>query len=142
MNDQFDLKRYHEAQARYYQPALEEIKEGLKRTHWMWFIFPQIKGLGRSSTAQYYAISCLDEARAYLNDEVLALRLLEISEALLQHSDKSAFSIFGGTDAMKLRSSMTLFDMVSPGDVFDKVLNVYFGGKRDGRTVEIIELPF
>ena len=108
----------------------------------MWFIFPQIKGLGASPTAQYYAISSLEEARAYLEDGRLAHRLREISEELLKHSDRGVQGILGGIDSMKLKSSMTLFDMVSPNDVFAKVLDSFYFGERDKRTIEIINLPF
>ena len=138
----FDLRRFHEAQTVHYQTALSEIKDGYKRSHWMWFIFPQIKGLGRSSTAQYYAISCIDEAKAYLADEVLGCRLREICGELLKHSDRSVQGILGGIDSMKLKSSMTLFDIVSPNDVFDKVLDTFYFGERDNLTLEIINLPF
>ena len=138
----FDLTRFHEAQAMHYQTAFAEIKGGYKRSHWMWYIFPQIKGLGRSSTSQYYGIACLDEARAYIDDEILGIRLREICAELLKHSDRSARDILGGIDSMKLKSSMTLFDVVSPNEIFDKVLNVFFYGERDARTLEIINSPF
>lgn len=108
----------------------------------MWYIFPQIKGLGRSDMALYYAITSLDEAKAYLADEILGTRLREISEELLKHSDVSIQGILGGIDSMKLKSSMTLFDLVSPDDVFARVLDVFFEGKRDDLTIEIVGLPF
>ena len=139
--DEFDLARFHKAQAAYYQPALSEIREGYKRSHWMWYIFPQIKGLGRSSTSQYFGIVCLDEARAYLDDEILGIRLREICEELLNHSGRSVQGIFGGIDSMKLKSSMTLFDVVSPDDVFAKVLETFFSGERDTLTLKILDLP-
>jgi uncharacterized protein (DUF1810 family) len=126
----------------HYQTAFAEIKDGYKRSHWMWYIFPQIKGLGRSSTSQYYGIACLDEARAYIDDEILGIRLREICAELLKHSDRSARDILGGIDSMKLKSSMTLFDVVSPNEIFDKVLDIFFYGERDTRTLEIINLPF
>ena len=135
----FNLRRFHEAQEYSYQAAFAEIKEGYKRSHWMWYIFPQIKGLGRSSTSEYYGITCLDEAKAYLEDAVLGTRLKEICVELLKHSDKSAQAIIGGIDSMKLKSSMTLFDKVSPNQVFGKVLDVFFDGKRDKRTLDIAE---
>lgn len=138
MND-FDLSRFHKAQEYSYQAAFAEIKEGYKRSHWMWYIFPQIKGLGRSSMSEYYGITCLDEAKSYLEDEVLGPRLKEICEELMSHSDKSARDIFGGVDSMKLKSSMTLFDKVSPNDVFAKVLDIFFDSKRDKRTLSIME---
>ena len=137
---EFNLNRFHEAQAYSYQVALAEIKEGYKRSHWMWYIFPQIKGLGQSSTSEYYGITCLGEAEAYLKDDVLGTRLKEICEELLKHSEKSAQAIFGGIDSMKLKSSMTLFDKVSPDEVFAKVLDVFFDGKRDGRTLDLAEM--
>jgi uncharacterized protein (DUF1810 family) len=136
----FNLRRFHEAQEYSYQAAFAEIKEGYKRSHWMWYIFPQIKGLGRSSTSEYYGITCLDEAKAYLEDAVLGTRLKEICVELLKHCDKSAQAIFGGIDSMKLKSSMTLFDKVSPNQVFGKVLDVFFDGKRDKRTLDISEI--
>jgi uncharacterized protein (DUF1810 family) len=140
--EEYDLTRFHEAQAMHYQTALAEIKDGYKRSHWMWYIFPQIMGLGKSSTSQYYGIASLDEAKAYLDDEILVARLREICAELLKHSDRSVQGILGGIDSMKLKSSMTLFDAVSPSDIFDKVLDVFFYGERDGLTLEILNLPF
>ena len=137
-----ELDRFVKAQEKMYDIALQEMQNGYKESHWMWFIFPQIKGVGKSSTAQYYAISSLEEARAYLADGVLASRLREISSELLKHSDRSIQGVLGGIDSMKLRSSMTLFDMVCPNDVFAKVLDIFYLGERDGRTIEIINLPF
>ena len=138
--NKYDLSRFHEDQEYSYQSAFAEIKEGYKRSHWMWYIFPQIKGLGRSSTSEYYGITCLDEAKAYLEDAVLGTRLKEICVEILKHSDKSAQAIFGGIDSMKLKSSMTLFDKVSPNQVFGKVLDVFFDGKRDKRTLDFSEI--
>lgn len=138
--EDFNLERFLKAQEYSYQVAYAEIKEGYKRSHWMWYIFPQIKGLGRSSMSEYYGITCLDEAKAYLEDAVLGTRLKEICVELLKHSDKSAQAIFGGIDSMKLKSSMTLFDKVSPNQVFGKVLDVFFDGKRDKRTLDISEI--
>ena len=134
-----NLDRFVKAQEIDYEFALKEIKQGRKRTHWMWYIFPQIKGLGRSSMSEYYGITCLDEARAYLEDEVLEARLKKICEELMKHSDKSVQDIFGGVDSMKLKSSMTLFDKVYPNEVFGKVLDIFFDGKRDKRTLDIAE---
>mgnify|MGYP002519725194 CR=1 FL=1 len=136
------LERFVKAQELAYPIALREIKNGKKRSHWMWYIFPQIKGLGKSSTSQYYGIASLDEAKAYLDDEILGARLREICAELLKHSDRSVQGILGGIDSMKLKSSMTLFDAVSPSDIFDKVLDVFFYGERDGLTLEILNLPF
>jgi uncharacterized protein (DUF1810 family) len=138
--DKYNLSRFHEAQEYSYQAALSEIKVGYKQSHWMWFIFPQIKGLGHSSTAQYYAISCVDEAQAYLEDDVLGGRIREICNELLNHSEKSVHHMLGGIDSMKLKSSMTLFDLISPDDVFNKVLDVFYSGERDRRTIEIANM--
>ena len=138
--DKYNLSRFHEAQEYSYQTALSEIKMGYKQSHWMWFIFPQIKGLGHSSTAQYYAISCEDEAKAYLEDDVLGGRIREVCHELLNHSEKSVQYMLGGIDSMKLKSSMTLFDFISPDDVFNKVLDVFYSGERDRRTIEIINV--
>ena len=134
--DIYNLDRFRQAQAGMYQQALDEIKDGQKRTHWIWYIFPQIQGLGRSENSRIYAISCAEEARAYLADPMLGGRLREISNALLVHRGVSIERIMGGPlDAMKLWSSMTLFDAVSPGEVFGEVLRVFFGGDRDRRTL-------
>lgn len=125
----------------YYQTALKEIQSGHKYSHWMWYIFPQIHGLGRSSTSQYYAIQSLDEARAFLEDPYLGKNLLEISQALLNLDTNNATEVFGRPDDMKIRSSMTLFSLVADADpVFQKVLDKYFGGRKDGRTLRILGL--
>ena len=108
-DDPYDLKRFVDAQARVYEIALDEIDNGRKRSHWMWFIFPQLRGLGRSSTAQIYGIGSLDEARAYLAHPLLGPRLRECAEAALEHSGKPLIDIFGSPDDLKFRSSMTLF---------------------------------
>ena len=133
--DIYNLARFHEAQDSFYQRALQEIMQGYKWSHWMWFIFPQIKGLGQSYASRFYAISSVDEAKAYLEDVVLVYRLREISAELLKHSGKNIDSILGGIDSMKLKSSMTLFDAVSPDDVFAEVLNAFFDGERDRNTL-------
>ena len=133
--DIYNLARFHEAQDSFYQRALQEIMQGYKWSHWMWFIFPQIKGLGQSYASRFYAISSVDEAKAYLENAVLGLRLREISAELLKHSGKNIDSILGGIDSMKLKSSMTLFDAVSPDDVFAEVLNAFFDGERDRNTL-------
>lgn len=134
-----DLNRFIEAQKEDYSRALEEVKCGMKRTHWMWYIFPQIIGLGRSSTAEYYAIKDLDEARAYLDDEVLGPRLREISSELLKLETNLPVLIFGSIDALKLNSSMTLFNYVSDDDIFQRVIDKYYDGKKDELTLEILE---
>lgn len=133
-----DLKRYTDAQQSSYNTALSEIKSGRKRSHWMWYIFPQIHGLGVTSTSQYYAIKSLQEARDFLADPYLGSNLVEISSALLDLDTNNASAVFGFPDDLKLRSSMTLFAQVSDFDVFQKVLDKYFEGKPDERTLEII----
>ena len=117
-NEVFNLQRFLDAQSHCYQLALQEVKDGRKRSHWIWYIFPQLAILGHSYNAKYYGISGYDEAEAYLNHPVLNERLRSITKALLVHTDKDIVEIFGGLDAMKVRSCMTLFDAVSPNDVF------------------------
>ena len=129
------LEKFVDAQKSAYAVALQEIKNGRKVSHWMWYIFPQIAGLGRSYNAQFYAISSLAEAKEYLEHPVLGARIREISKALLEHSGKDVREILGGIDSMKLKSSMTLFDAVSADDVFADVLRVFFNGKRDELTL-------
>ena len=126
-------------QARNYDAALREIRDGCKRSHWMWYVFPQIQGLGYSSTAQYYAIKNLEETKAYLQHPVLRERLLEISGALLTLDTHSASEVFGWPDDMKLRSSMTLFAEAEPEcSVFQQVLDQYFNGRKDDKTLAIL----
>ena len=137
--DRFDLDRFVRAQESDYKQALEEITGGRKRSHWMWYIFPQFAGLGLSSTSQHYAIGSLDEARAYLAHPILGPRLIECAEATLNVKGRSAHDMFGAPDDMKLRSSATLFVLVSPDDsVFHRVLEKYFEGKRDQRTLDLV----
>ncbi len=138
-----NLERFKQAQEYAYATALAEIRGGKKTSHWIWYIFPQLKGLGRSYNSEYYGIENLEEAKAYLEDETLGTRLREISQALMEHTNKhSAYDIFGGLDAKKVKSCMTLFDMVSPNDVFASVLDAFFDGKRDGRTIgKIKDIP-
>ena len=136
-SDRYGLRRFQEAQdtGGTYGAALSELRAGRKTTHWMWFVFPQIAGLGRSPTAQRYAISSLDEARAYLEHPVLGPRLLECARALTALHGRTAEEIFGPVDAMKLRSAMTLFDRAAPDEpVFREVLDRYFGGVADDAT--------
>ena len=136
------VKRFVEAQnAMYagYKQALEEVRNGRKVWHWIWYIFPQMKGLGHSDKAVYYGIADREEAEEYLLNFTLNDRIHEISEALLLHQDKPAVSIFGSLDAMKVQSSMTLFDAVSPNDVFGRVLDQFYGGVRDERTLELLD---
>lgn len=137
----FDLQRFVEAQDRggTYEAALRELRAGRKTSHWMWFVFPQIAGLGRSPTAQHYAIGSLAEARAYLSHPVLGGRLREAAGALLDVSGRSASDILGGIDALKLRSSMTLFHRADPSEpVFGEVLERYFDGKVDEATDRLL----
>jgi uncharacterized protein (DUF1810 family) len=136
VSDPFDLQRFVDAQddGGTYRDALAELRAGRKRSHWMWFVFPQIAGLGRSSTAQHYAISGVDEARAYLAHPVLGPRLLESAGALTELDSTDPGSVLGGIDAQKLRSSMTLFAAVSDDPVFGLVLEQYFGGAVDEAT--------
>jgi uncharacterized protein (DUF1810 family) len=136
MNDPFDLMRFVEAQDGVYEQALAELKQGLKESHWMWFIFPQIEGLGRSSTARFYAIKSANEAKAYLEHPLLGPRLIECSNALLQHKGISASEIFGFPDDLKLKSSMTLFASIPESDsAFSSVLGQYFAGQLDQQTL-------
>lgn len=119
--------------------ALAELHEGRKTSHWMWFIFPQVQGLGRSATARHYAISGLEEARDYLGHPVLGLRLRQCCEAVLAIDGASAEQVLGSTDAMKLRSSMTLFARAAPDErLFDEVLERFFGGRPDAATDELL----
>ncbi len=136
--DAFDLDRFVAAQANVYADALAEIRSGRKRTHWMWFVFPQIDGLGSSATSRRFAIRNAAEAKAYLEHAILGPRLVECSQALLALDVKSATEIFGSPDDVKLRSSATLFAAVSePGSVFEKVLGRFFGTP-DARTLELL----
>lgn len=132
------LKRFIEAQNDSYDQALKEIRNGRKLTHWIWYIFPQMKGLGFSYNSEYYGITSLQEARDYLENELLRKRLFEITESLLMHKGKDIESIMGDIDAMKLKSSMTLFDAVQPGSIFGEVLDEFYGGERCRRTLEKI----
>ena len=121
-----------------YSKALDEINNGKKKSHWMWYIFPQLRGLGHSSMSYIYGINGIEEAKEYLADPVLSKRLIEVSESLLSHGDKSIKDIMGDTDAMKLQSSMTLFTLISDkGSVFHKVIDCFFGGKLDETTLKL-----
>jgi len=135
------LQRFIDAQEKYYGAALAEITAGKKRTHWIWFIFPQVKGLGFSQHSQYYGITDLAEATAYLAHPVLGRRLVEISNVLLNLQSNDAHSIFGSPDDMKLQSCMTLFDAVPGSDkVFKAVLDKFFDGKKDQKSLRIAEV--
>jgi uncharacterized protein (DUF1810 family) len=141
MDDPFDLSRFVAAQEGNYGRALTEIRSGRKRTHWMWYVFPQFHGLGISPTAQWYAIRSAEEAKAYLAHPVLGPRLVECAEAVLGVKGRTAFEIFGTPDDLKLRSCATLFAVASPpGSVFEQVLRKYHGGERDERTMQLLGL--
>ena len=134
------LDRFLEAQEHKYDKALKEIQNGKKRTHWMWYIFPQLRGLGRSQMAHTYGINGIEEAKNYLAHPILSDRLIKITEALLAHKDKSAHKIFGDIDDMKLQSCMTLFSLISENDsVFHQVLDCFYDGKMDKYTIAIIK---
>jgi uncharacterized protein (DUF1810 family) len=134
------LGRFVDAQdeGRLYDQALREVRQGRKRTHWMWFVFPQFRGLGSSATSRHFAIESLDEAKAYLSHPVLGPRLRECADALLTLEGSSASEVFPHPDDLKLQSSMTLFDLAEPGSVFGRVLAKYFRGERDDRTVRLV----
>ncbi len=135
------LQRFLDAQDGVYEQALAELRAGRKRSHWMWFVFPQIAGLGHSSTAVYYAIADLAEARAYLAHPLLGARLAECAGALLGVTGRTAHEILGSPDDLKLRSSMTLFAQVAgPDSVFRRVLERYYGGEADARTLDLLAL--
>jgi uncharacterized protein (DUF1810 family) len=141
MNNQNNsLDRFLVAQEHSYDTALREIRAGHKRSHWMWYIFPQIAGLGMSYTAQLYSIKDIDEARSYISHPVLGPRLVEISEALLKTESSDATAVMGYPDDLKLRSCMTLFAQVSDNPVFNAVLEKFYGGKADARTLSILHL--
>jgi uncharacterized protein (DUF1810 family) len=134
-----DLTRFIEAQERDYQIALSEIKSGRKRSHWMWYIFPQIAGLGYSETSKFYAIKDIEEAKDYLDNEILGNRLVEISAELLHLNNNNAATIFGVPDDMKLQSSMTLFSQIEESSlIFKMVLDKFFDGKLDDKTMQRI----
>ena len=138
MRDLYDLDRFVSAQnsGGTYDQALDELRRGQKASHWMWFVFPQIAGLGRSGTARLYAISSLDEARAFLAHPVLGPRLLACAESLARLKGRTAPDIFGEVDALKLRSSMTLFHEAAPDEpLFSTVLDRYFDGQEDQATM-------
>ena len=135
-----DLHRFIEAQEHVFQNVVQELQAGKKHTHWMWFIFPQIAGLGYSSTAQYYAINTIEEAREYRAHPVLGMRIVQCTQILVAHDGFSAIDIFGDIDAMKLQSSMTLFAHVTePNFVFQQALDKYFDGEPDHRTLHRID---
>jgi len=139
MTDPYALSRFVDAQAATHAGALAELRAGRKRTHWMWYVFPQLAGLGRTTTAAFYGIRGADEARAYLRHPVLGPRLAACAEAALAVPDRSAREVFGTPDDLKLRSSATLFAAVSePGSVFHRLLDRFFDGAPDPRTLELL----
>ncbi|MCX2842191.1 DUF1810 domain-containing protein [Microbulbifer thermotolerans] len=141
MNDPFNLERFVSAQEKNYNSVLTELAEGKKRSHWMWYVFPQIVGLGHSAMAQHYALKSLDEARAYLDHPLLGPRLRECCTQLLQQ-ERTAQQIFGSPDDLKLRSSMTLFSIAEGGKgLFGQVLDKFYKGQPDFRTLDILCKP-
>jgi uncharacterized protein (DUF1810 family) len=141
MDDPYNLSRFVRAQEDDYAQALSEIKRGRKRTHWMWYIFPQIEGLGSSPTSREFSIKSLEEAKAYLDHAVLGPRLLDCADAVLGVEGRSAAEIFGFPDDLKLRSCVTLFKCVSPpGSVFDRILQKYFSGEPDAATLRLLNI--
>lgn len=139
--DQFDLNRFMSAQADVYSKALAELKAGKKRSHWMWYIFPQVCGLGSSPKATHYAINGLDEAREYLSHPILGTRLRECAETVLAIDNRAASEIFGYPDDLKFKSSITLFEVVAGQDsIFAAGLVRYFNGERDSRTLELLQV--
>lgn len=138
---EFDLERFVQAQKAIFPQVVKELRAGQKRSHWMWFIFPQLKGLGHSSTARFYGIASIEEARAYLGHALLGPRLVVCTEALLGHIDKSLNGILGSPDDLKFRSSMTLFSHASSDHfIFDRALDQFCGGHMDSRTLELLGL--
>ncbi len=137
--DPYDLSRFLDAQETTYEAALSEISSGEKRSHWMWYVFPQFEGLGSSGTSRRYAIGSVPEAEAYLAHPILGRRLVECVEAVLRIEGRSAYEIFGSPDDMKLRSSATLFASVSAdGSVFHRIIDKYFLGRHDDRTLRLV----
>ena len=141
MQDTYNLKRFITAQDNYdtYKKVIKELSNGRKESHWMWYIFPQIKGLGMSSISQMYGIASIDEAEAYIQHPELGSRLIECCEILLQLQDQTSVDIFGDIDALKLKSSMTLFAEVSNDPVFKQVLDKYYDGEKDESTLKILD---
>ena len=138
--DQYNLNRFIEAQETTYEVAMLELARGRKESHWVWYVFPQIEGLGKSDTAKFYSIKSLEEGRAYLEHPVLGPRLFEACEILLTLKDKSINEVMGFPDDLKLLSSTTLFETFSESNsVFTRIIEVYFDGERDEATLEIIK---
>ncbi|MFD0941045.1 DUF1810 domain-containing protein [Pedobacter boryungensis] len=138
MTQEANLDHFITAQAHTYTTALREIKNGKKTSHWMWFVFPQLEGLGHSEMAIRYGIKSLKQAEAYLSHPILGQRLIEISTALLQSSTDNATELMGSPDDLKLRSSMTLFSVICPNSVFNDVLDQFFKGEKDPKTLRLL----
>lgn len=139
-NRDFDLERFVKEQQRDYSRAYVEVSQGRKQSHWMWWIFPQIVGLGMTSTSHKYSIKSLDEAKAFLNHPYLGKNIREISNVLLGLDTDDAYEVFGSPDNLKLRSSMTLFAEAAPEDkTFQDVIDKFYGGKKDEKTLDIIK---
>ena len=139
MSDPYNLARFLQAQAPVYAQVLAELRDGRKRSHWMWFVFPQLAGLGYSAMAQFYAIATLEEAKAYLADPVLGARLRECAGLVLAVDGRSIHEIFGSPDDLKFHSSMTLFGHADPADgVFLQCLQKYFAGREDAQTLALL----
>ena len=140
MEDQYNLERFIKAQNNSYETALNEIKNGRKKSHWMWYIFPQFKGLGQSSTSRQYAIKSKEESLAYLNHSILGPRLVEITNVLLDLQGLTAHTIFGSPDDLKLKSCMTLFAIIQDKTTcFQDVLDKYFNGSKDDKTLKLLQ---
>ncbi len=138
--DLFHLQRFVAAQEKIYEQVLQELRDGHKRTHWMWFVFPQLDGLAFSSTAKFYAIGSLDEAKAYLQHDVLGRNLRECAQTVLIIEGRSAHDIFGSPDDLKLKSCMTLFEFVDgPESIFGRVLDKLYAGERDDKTLQLLQ---
>lgn len=137
-DDPFDLARFVDAQDRVYPAVLAELRAGRKQSHWIWFVFPQLRGLGRSPTAQRFGVASLAEAQAYLNHPVLRARLEECADALLTHRDRTAHEILGSPDDLKVRSSMTLFARAGGPDVCRAVLDAFYDGDEDPATLDLL----
>jgi len=138
MSSEYNLERFIDAQEASYEIALSEIKSGRKKSHWMWYIFPQVQGLGFSETSKFYAIKDIGEAKAFLEHPILGERLVRICNALLHLESDNAHNIFGSPDDLKLRSSMTLFSSLNINPVFQKLLEKFFNGIKDDKTLQII----
>ena len=134
------MKRFYDVHHQDFDTALGEIRRSRKTSHWMWYIFPQLRGLGQSHMAHYYGLDGLCEAKAFSADPLLGGNLRRITQALLEQPRRNAISVFGGTDAMKLRSSMTLFELADPDcGLYTRVLEEFFGGQRDAITLEMLK---